>query len=143
MKRFIYISLILALFLVFNSCDTPLSKYEPKNDEEKNIVALLNTYCDARNRGDIVTLHSLFDDKGQYISARGAILTKKEIAESEPNWWKEGGELKILNSEFNIDGNKATVRSTGKWGVHFKTPHVCTLVKNDNKWLFIKVKTGN
>ena len=77
MKRFIYISLILALFLVFNSCDTPLSKYEPKNDEEKNIVALLNTYCDARNRGDIVTLHSLFDDKGQYISARGAILTKK------------------------------------------------------------------
>ena len=56
MKMSLYFSLVLVVFLLFNSCDTPLSKYEPKNDDEKIILKLLYTYVDARNNGDMNAL---------------------------------------------------------------------------------------
>ena len=143
MKRLLYLGFAVIVMLIFNSCDTPLSKYEPKNDEERNIIALLNTYLNSRNNGDINTLTSLFHDNGMYIAGNGATFDKKGIGASKPEWWVQYGKTKLLNSEFKIDGNNATVTSTGKWGVAYKNPHVCTLVKENDKWLFIKIKTGN
>ena len=143
MNRFLYISFALAVFLVFNSCDPPLSKYEPKNDDERSVLKLLNSYVDSRNNGEMDKLASLFHEDGKYISNRGAIFTKTQIAESKPDFWTSAGAFKLLNSEFIIDGNQATVKSTGKYGVHYKNPHVCTLVKEDGQWLFMKITAGN
>jgi len=134
---------VLSACLLFNSCDTPLNEYVPKNDTEKDITALLNTYLDARNNGDIKRLTSTFADNGQYIAGNGARWTKSKIAESDAEWWLQYGKVKLLNPEFNINGNQATVSSTGKWGVAYKTPHIASLVKQEGNWLIVKVKTGN
>jgi hypothetical protein len=71
MQRLFYTSCILAGLLVLNSYDTPLGKYEPKNNEEKSVLELLNAYLYARNNGDMETLASLFHEQGQYFSFSG------------------------------------------------------------------------
>ena len=145
MQRILYVIFVLAGFLLFNSCDTPLSEYVPKDDEEKNIVNLLNTYIDARNNGDMNTLASLFLDNGQYVAGVGRTFTKSQIAESQPAWWVQMGKIRLLNSEFTITGNEARVSSTAKWGKGLSASpytHVATLVKEDGRWLFLKIETG-
>ena len=134
---------VLSVFLLLQSCETSLTEYTPKNDSEKQIKELLTTYVDARNKGDIATLAALFHDNGKYLAGNGATWTKIQIAESKPEWWVQYGTVKLLNSEFTITDTEATVTSTGKWGYTFKTPHIAALIKEDGKWLIVKVKTGN
>ena len=143
MKRLFRVSLALVVLVMFNSCESSLKDYKPKNDAEKSIKELLITYVDARNSGDIDTVMSLLHDNCKYVAGTGGTFTKSELAKKEPDWWIEWGQIKLLDSDFKIAGNEATVSSTGKWGVHFKNPHICTLVKEEDRWLIVKVKTGN
>ena len=143
MKRINCAIFVLFACLLFNSCDTSLNEYVPKNDTEKDITALLNTYLDARNNGDINKLASMFHDKGMYVAGNGATFTKSQIAESGAEWWVQYGKMKLLNSEFKINGNEATVSSTGKLGGVYKAPHITSLIKRDGHWLVVKIKTGN
>ena len=147
MKRSFFFSLVLSVFLLFISCDTPLSDYTPKNDTEKSIKAFLSDYVEARNKGDVTKLASMFHDKGEYVAGNGATWTKSQIVETDPGWWTQYGEAKLLNSKFTIEGNEATVSSTGKWGgtvlLTIQQPHIATLVNEDGNWLFLKIKTGN
>lgn len=143
MQKIKFIIFVLSACLLFNSCDTPLNEYVPKNDTEKDITGLLNIYLEARNNGDIKRLASTFADDGQYIAGNGARWTKSKIAESDAEWWVQYGKVKLLNSEFKINGKEATVSSTGKWGVAYKTPHIVSLVKEDGTWLIVTIKTGN
>jgi hypothetical protein len=43
MKKILLIGLFLNIALLFFSCDTPINEYKPKSDDEKQIIALLNT----------------------------------------------------------------------------------------------------
>jgi Domain of unknown function (DUF4440) len=141
MKRTLLSIFILSVVLLFNSCDTPLNEYKPKSDDEKQIIALLNAYLDARNNGDINRLASMFHEKGEYIAGIGATFTKKQIAESKPDWWIQFGTLKLLSPEFKINGNEATVNSTAKFGMALKSPHICTLIKENGNWCIMKIVT--
>ena len=143
MKIIKYTIFVLSAFLLLNSCDTSLNEYVPKNDDERNIVSILNTYVDSRNNGDINTFTSLLHDEGKYIAGNGGKFTKKQIAESDPEWWVQYGKMKLLNSEFVINGNEAKVSSTGKWGGVYKAPHITSLINKDGTWLIVKIKTGN
>ena len=143
MKRIKYAIFVLFACLLFNSCDTSLNEYVPKNDTEKDITALLNTYLDARNNGEINKLASMFHDNGMYIAGNGATFTKSQIAESGTEWWVQYGKIKLLTPEININDNEATVSCTAKFGVSYKTPHICTLIRDNENWLIMKVKTGN
>lgn len=143
MNRFFFAGFALAAIVLFASCDSSLHDYEPKNDVEKSIKELLVTYVDARNNGDTAVIMSLLHERCQYVAGTGGRFTKSQLAAKNPDWWVEWGKIQLLNSEFTVDDNVATVSSTGKWGVHFKNPHVCTLVNEDGKWLITEVKTGN
>lgn len=146
MNKVLYSSLVVASFLVFNSCDTPLSKYGPKNDAEKNIVVLLSTYLEARNNGDINTLTSLFNENGIYISGVSGTYTKSKIADSKPDWWMQYGTIELVNSKFAVSDNEATVTSTAKAGKGLSTvpfPHITKLVKENDEWLIMKIETSN
>ena len=143
MNRIFFVSFTLAAILLLTSCDSSLQDYKPKNDAEKSIKDLLVTYVEARNNGDVDTIMSLLHENCQYAAGTGGTFTKSQLADKNPDWWVEWGKIKLLNSEFKINDNVATVSSTGKWGVHFKNPHVCTLVNEDGKWLITKIKTGN
>lgn len=127
MKSIQYFIVIIFACLLLNSCEKSLNEYVPENDTEKKIVSLLNTYVDARNNGDIKILTSIFADNAKYIAGNGARWTKSQIANSDPEWWVQYGKVKLLNSEFKISENDATVTSTGKWGYTFKTPHITSL----------------
>lgn len=138
MKRALLIGIIISALLLFNSCDTPLNEYKPKSDDEKQIIALLNTYADARNKGDLNRLQSTFQDNGVYISNDGIKVPKAEIVKTESEWWVSGGKFELLNPEIKINSKDATVLATEKHGTHFKTAGLYTLVKENGNWLIMK-----
>jgi len=140
MKRLFYISFVLATFLVFNSCPTPLDKYDPKNDVEKNITDLLNTYLDARNNGDINRLQATFHDNGTYYHLESdKTFTKSQIADSDSEWWANR-KLELFNPKIKINNNEATVSIDGEYAGLHRYRQIYTLVKEDDKWLILKDK---
>jgi hypothetical protein len=138
MKRALLIVLVLTTFLLFNSCDIPLNDYQPKSEDEKQIIVLLNTYLDARNKGDLNRLQSTFQDNGVYISNDGIKVPKAEIVKTESEWWVGGGKVELLNPEIEINSKDATVLATEKHGTHYKTAGLYTLVKENGNWLIMK-----
>jgi hypothetical protein len=138
MKGAFLIGFIISALLFFNSCDTPLNDYKPKSEDEKQIIVLLNTYLDARNKGDLNRLQSTFRDNGVYISNDGIKVPKAEIVKTESEWWVSAGKVELLNPEIKINGKDATVVATEKHGTHYKTAGLYTLVKENGNWLIMK-----
>jgi len=138
MKGAFLVGFIISALLFFNSCDTPLNDYQPKSEDEKQIIVLLNTYLDARNKGELNHLQSTFQDNGIYISNDGIKVPKAEILKTESEWWVRAGKVELLNPEIKINGKDATVLATEKHGTHFKTAGLYTLVKENGHWLIMK-----
>jgi len=138
MKNILLIGLFLNIVLLFISCDTPINEYKPKSDDEKQIIALLNTYVEARNSGNLKILRSTFNDDGVYISGRGREIKASEIVNTKPEWWTSDGEVKLYDPEITINGNKASVMTTARYGT-YKTAHIYTLINENGNWLIMKV----
>jgi hypothetical protein len=85
--------------LLFISCETSIKEYKPKNENEKQIIALLNTYVEARNSGNLKILRSTFHDNGIYISGRGREIKANEILDTKPEWWTSDGDVKLYQME--------------------------------------------
>ena len=140
MNRLAYTCILLISFFILCSCDTPMSEYEPINDNEKDIIETLDTYLEARNSNDVNKLSTLFDNDGEYIAGDGTTLKgRDEIANSDPVWWTQYGEQKICNPKFDIEESKATVATIGKWGFGHRRPQTFNLIKSDGQWLISKV----
>ena len=140
MKKSLYFSFVLTVFLLFISCDTPMSKYGPKNDDERNILKVLNTHVEARNNGDTKTLASLFQDDG-VITYSSVKYTKSQIADSDPGLWSQYN-IALYNLEIDISDGEATVSTfvVAKMGFDkWRTQTTFTLTKDDNKWLISEV----
>jgi hypothetical protein len=140
MKRILLVFLTLSLFLIFISCDTPFEKYKPKNEDEKQIIALLDGYCAARNSADLKKLHSSFHDNGVYISGDGGQFTKEKILEMNPKDWLDH-KVELYNPEIKINGDKAQVITLAKYfSGTYKVTQYYDLVNENNQWLIIKVR---
>ena len=139
MRKTLPISFILAAFLLFNSCDTPLKEYKPKNDDEKRIVSLLQRFTDARNNEDVIGIQSTFQDGGKYIAGNGVEYTKSQIATSDPKWWTSYGKFGITDPDIKIEGNKAQV-SMNTWFGKARYQAAYNLIKEDGKWLIETVR---
>ena len=138
MKSNIFIGLVLATSLLFFSCETSINEYKPKSDDEKEIIVVLNTYLDARNSGNLKILQSTFHDNGIYISGRGREIKANEILNTKPEWWTSDGEVSLYDPIITINGYKATVLTTAKYG-SYKTAHIYTLINENGNWLIMKV----
>jgi len=138
MKRILFISIALTIVLLFTSCDTPINEYKAKSDDEKQIIAVLNTYVEARNSGNLKILRSTFHDNGIYISGRGREIKANEILDTKPEWWTSDGEVKLYDPEITINGNKASVMTTAKYG-SYSTAHIYSLINEKGNWLIMKV----
>ena len=152
MKRILFVSLVLSAFLLFNSCDTPLKKYNSKNEDEKQIIALLSEYETARNSSDLVKLKSTFHKDGTYISEAppstfSSHLTRdwvgeikaSEIPNSDPEWWNCSGKFILTDPDIKIDGNEATITMNTKCGKSKRMYSKYALAKEDENWLIVKV----
>jgi hypothetical protein len=139
MKNLLFALVTISIIILFNSCDTQLNDYQAKNENEKQIIALLNTYVDARNSGNLKILYSTFHDNGIYISGRGREIKANEILDTKPEWWTSDGDVKLYDPKITINGNKASVMTTAKYG-SFSTAHIYTLINESGKWLIMKVE---
>ena len=139
MKNSLFALVTISIIILFNSCDTQLNEYKAKNENEKKIIAVLNTYLDARNSGNLKTLQSTFHENGIYISGRGREIKASEIVNTKPEWWTSDGEVKLYDPEITINGNKATVMTTAKYGT-YKTAHIYSLINENDNWLIMKVE---
>ena len=138
MRNYLLISFLLTISFVYTACDTPLNEYKPKTDDEKNIIALLDEYTDARNNADLERLQATFHDGGVYISGSGGQFTKEKIMETNPKDWLDN-KVKLYDPEFKINGNNAKVTMTAKYG-SWKTTHIYSLVNENDNWLIMRVE---
>jgi len=127
------------------SCGTPLSEYEPKNQAEQEIKALLIEYLDCRNKHDLDGLLAPFcgDAKvmqGTYGNRR--YVTKKQARKTWPELFESFPRMKITNPKMEITENKAVVKFkfTANGVTHKGTQH---LVKENDRWLIIKNTYGD
>ena len=140
MKRILFVLLTLPIFYVISSCDTHINKYETKNEDEKQIIALLDEHCAARNSADLKKLHSTFHDNGVYISGDGGQFTKEKILEMNPKDWLDH-KVELYNPEIKINENKAQVVTLSKYfSGTYKVTQYYDLVNENNQWLIMKVR---
>lgn len=135
MKKTFFIGLFLTTFLLFNSCDKPLNEYKPKSDDEKQIIALLNTYLDARNKKDLEGIQATFHKDGIYYKGLGGEIKASEIINSDPKWWTSYGELRLYDPEITIVGNEAKISLVTLYGTGGRFHAAYTLVKENGNWL--------
>ena len=93
--RVSYFFIIFALSL-FGACDSPIEKYKPLNQDEKEIILVLIQYQDAKNHFDLKRLLSLLHEDGEFSFQCGLMVSKAKLAEMLPGYWAE---LKSGNSE--------------------------------------------
>lgn len=135
------IHIVALLFLVTSiSCGTPVSEYEPKNQAEQEIKALLIEFLECRNKHDLDGLLALFHDDAKVIqgTARNRrIVTKTQSRETWPESFESYPTLKFTNAKMEVTENKAVVNfKISTDGVKMKgTQH---LVKENDRWLIIE-----
>lgn len=138
MKRALLISLALSTLLLFNSCDSSIEKYNPKNEDEKEIIDLLTRYTEAINKGDSEQILTLFHENGVYVASNMSNpLSREKMAEWKPEDWLSHGQRKLYNPEITINGNEAKVIAKVIYGNTSYT-NIYTLVKENNEWLIMK-----
>jgi hypothetical protein len=126
------------MFFLFSSCDTPISKYETKNEDEKEVIDLLTRYTEAINKGDAEQIIPLFHENGVYVTGRTKdSLSREKMAEWNSENWLMDGQRKLYNPEITINGNEAKVIAKVMYGNTSYT-QVYTLVKENNEWLIMK-----
>ena len=139
MKRALLIGFIISALLLFNSCDTPLNEYKPKSDDEKQIIALLNTYLDARNKKDLAGIQATFTKDGIYYGGMGGEFKASEFLNTDPEWWTSYGELRLYDPKITIVGNEAKISLVTLYGTAGRFEAAYTLVKENGNWLIKEV----
>ena len=78
------------IFIILSACsNTPIEDYLPKDQEEKNIMALLVRYQEARKRFHLEQYLGCLHEQGSYHHASRVMLSKKALAEQLPGFWAE------------------------------------------------------
>jgi hypothetical protein len=81
---------LLIIALAILSCsDAPISRYEPKNQDEREIISLLVHYQDARNDLDIDRFLSLLHDNGEFGFQCGRMVSKAVLKKELPLFWAD------------------------------------------------------
>lgn len=146
MNKILHLVFALTVLMMFNSCDTPINKYNAKSDDETQIIKLLNDYQSSRNSNDIDKLKSTFHDNGVYISKDGIEWTKSKLIEQPDEWYKgqgsleEMGNIKLYNPQIKINENNATVDIMAKYGKVYTEAHKFSLIKENKNWLIMRME---
>ena len=139
MKNSLFALVAISLIILFNSCDTPINEYKPKSDDEKQIIAILNTHVDARNKKDLKGMQATFTKDGIYYRGTGAVINASEIATSDPEWWKMYGDLRLYDPKISINGNEAKLTLVTLYGTAGRFQAAYTLEKENGNWLIKEV----
>jgi len=139
MRNSLFALVTISLIILFNSCDTPINEYKPKSDDEKQIIALLNTYVDARNKKDLKGMQATFTKDGIYYGGMGGEFKASEFLNTDPEFWTSYGELTLYDPKITINGNVAKIALVTLYGTAGRFEAAYTLVKENGNWLIKEV----
>jgi hypothetical protein len=133
----------------------PISKYEPVNQDERDIISMLIQYQEAKNNQDIERLLPLLHDNGEFALQCGRMVTKSVLKIELPAFWYDihsgnatnfpivheciNGELyktgTLNNPKIHINNgiSKTTVLFTK--GVCRVSFYVSMILENDRWWI--------
>ncbi len=154
-------AVLMILLLTLSCSDTPLKEYEYKSQEEKEILALLIEYEDARNRFDIERYLATLHDQGVYHYACNVMVSKEALRNDLPEFWIKlrAGELlspmcrenmtgnyfltgALHNPEISIDQDTARIKLMySSWG--FRLIRYIHARRDDGRWLINRLDWGN
>lgn len=153
---------ICALILPIYACQTPLSDYQARIPEEKEIVRILIEFQDAKNNRDMDRLLPLLHPDGEFTYACGIMVSKTDLAAKLPGFW-EGLDSQLLGTvpmaheclngdyytkgvlkepEITISADNAQVKVwfTRRWWSSLLL--FATLVKADGRWQILRTWWG-
>jgi hypothetical protein len=142
MKRLINISFIFIIFL-FISCGTPLDKYQPKSEAEKELTETLLRHADARMSGDMDKILLGIHDNCQISLRPNVMLSKQQLSEIRADEWVYDGKVSFSDPKFDIADDKAIIDLKLNIGVAGKRNIHYTMVKENDDWLISKVVIDN
>ena len=156
-ETIIYMTLIILCLNL--SCSGPsLTEYQPKNEEEKEIISLLIQYQDAKINCSLNQFLSCLHEKGEYHFGRGFMVSKNELEESLPSFWaglKSGSRVvypmnremitgnyiitgRFYNPQIEFKQDAAEVIMTFmKWG--WRLRHYISMIKENDQWLITRL----
>lgn len=154
--------LLLIAVIISSCCDTSITNYKPKNQDERKIISLLIRYHDAKNHFDIEKLLSCLDDQGEFSFECGLMVSKAKLVELLPVFWAElksgnpaviplvhecingnyysSGELN--NAKIEIKNDKAEVTVLFTKGV-CRVPFYLSMNQRNDQWLINRTEWGD
>jgi hypothetical protein len=158
---FLILSVCIA-FVIISCGDIPMSEYQPKNQDEREIVSLLMKHQDAKNHFDIDKLLPLLHNEGKFSFECGRMISKRQLKTELPGFWadiKSGNTaiIPIVHECINGDYFKTGELNNPKIVIHSETARaavlftngVCrieqyfSLVRENHKWLINRTEWGD
>ncbi|MBC2735284.1 MAG: hypothetical protein HF981_13075 [Desulfobacteraceae bacterium] len=154
-------SLMLFTCLITCSCGAPIEKYEPRSQDEKEIVSVLVEYQEAKNGFDLERLLYLLHEKGEFTFQCGMMVSKNRLKEMLPGFWAKlssgdsavipivheciNGDYyntgKLHNLQIEIHRDKALATVLFAKGV-CRVPLYVTMRREDARWLITRTEWG-
>jgi hypothetical protein len=142
-------------------CDSSIEKYEPKTEDEKEIISVLIQYQDAKNRFDLKRLLSFLHENGEFSFQCGLMVSKAKLEKMLPGFWTEittgnpsvfpmvheciNGDYyksgKLNNPQIEINGNKAEATVLFKKGLS-RVPQYFSMLRENDRWLITRTEWG-
>ena len=151
---------LLSVFIVSSCSDVPINEYQPKNQKETEIVALLKKFLEAKNQYDLDKYLSTLHEEGMFQFRGGIMISKKDVARRLPGFWKElnegVGSIRLITHEevtgdnftdgrfvdpritITGDTSETTVKFLGSWWL--REDLYLSLVKENGQWLIKRLE---
>ena len=161
MKDKIFIFILTGLLIsitVFAFWQTPITKYKPKNDEERALSHLFIKYITSRNNRDVNQFLSTLHKDCKYMVTKNFIATKDELRGMLPGLWMQNDDNTmafgrcmawecwhenyyktgmLVNPKFRISKGQADVDFKFVSGL-FMDDNYFHLIKENNTWLIVQ-----
>ena len=154
---FILTGLLIAI-TVFAFWRTSITKYKPKNDEERALAHLFIKYITSRNNRDVNQFLSTLHKDCKYMVTKDLIATKDELRGMLPDLWMQNDDNTmafercmawecwhenyyktgmLINPKFRISKSQADVDFKFVSGL-FMDDNYFHLIKENNTWLIVQ-----
>jgi hypothetical protein len=133
---------------------TPITAYNPKNEDERALTALFIDYITARNERDVDRFLSTLHEDCRYMVTKDLIASKENLKNMLPDLWMQNDDGSVafgkcmawecwnennyktgmlINPKFQITGNQANARFKFHSGL-FLDDNFFFLTKEDQRW---------
>ncbi|MFH1981496.1 MAG: hypothetical protein ABIL58_06615 [Pseudomonadota bacterium] len=153
---------MMLLVLIISSCgDVSIGNYNPDKPDEKEIIALLIQYQDAKNHFDLERLLSCLHDNGAFSFECGLMVSKERLKNELPGFWAgiRSGDPSAIpmvhecingdyyksgalnNPQVLIDGDTATATVLFTKGIS-RVEQFFSLIRENDQWLITRTEWG-